>query len=264
MRPSCEQLLERHARDLAPHAVEAGRARPRSGVSSMMKSTPVRFSSARMLRPSRPMMRPFMSSAGQLHDRDRRLGRVAGGEPLHADGEDDAHAPVGVALGLLLDLADQLRRVVAGLVLELLEQRCLACAAVRPAMRSSWRSSLALLAASSSALRSSVRGARDRRSRRASSAAARRAPPPCRARAPRSARARRGGRRPRPRRRPFVAGQGGRMRAVRRGGSSPSVEHGGRTSPTASSAAAITISISVSSSLSPAARSPDSVHDPFG
>ena len=30
----------------------------------MMKSTPVRFSSARMLRPSRPMMRPFMSSAG--------------------------------------------------------------------------------------------------------------------------------------------------------------------------------------------------------
>ena len=34
------------------------------GVSSMMKSTPVRFSSARMLRPSRPMMRPFMSSEG--------------------------------------------------------------------------------------------------------------------------------------------------------------------------------------------------------
>src|SRR6478672_9034259 len=34
------------------------------GVSSMMKSTPVRFSRARMLRPSRPMMRPFMSSDG--------------------------------------------------------------------------------------------------------------------------------------------------------------------------------------------------------
>ena len=34
------------------------------GVSSMMKSTPVRCSRARMLRPSRPMMRPFMSSAG--------------------------------------------------------------------------------------------------------------------------------------------------------------------------------------------------------
>ena len=34
------------------------------GVSSMMKSTPVRCSSARMLRPSRPMIRPFMSSDG--------------------------------------------------------------------------------------------------------------------------------------------------------------------------------------------------------
>ncbi len=30
----------------------------------MMKSTPVMFSSARMLRPSRPMIRPFMSSPG--------------------------------------------------------------------------------------------------------------------------------------------------------------------------------------------------------
>ena len=34
------------------------------GVSSMMMSTPVRCSSARMLRPSRPMIRPFMSSEG--------------------------------------------------------------------------------------------------------------------------------------------------------------------------------------------------------
>ena len=40
------------------------RARPPAGVSSMITSTPVRFSSARMLRPSRPMMRPFMSSEG--------------------------------------------------------------------------------------------------------------------------------------------------------------------------------------------------------
>ncbi len=34
------------------------------GVSSMMKSTPVRCSSERMLRPSRPMIRPFRSSDG--------------------------------------------------------------------------------------------------------------------------------------------------------------------------------------------------------
>ena len=35
-----------------------------SGVSSMIRSTPVAVSSARMLRPSRPMMRPFISSLG--------------------------------------------------------------------------------------------------------------------------------------------------------------------------------------------------------
>ena len=36
-----------------------------SGVSSMMRSTPVRVSMVRMLRPSRPMMRPFISSLGR-------------------------------------------------------------------------------------------------------------------------------------------------------------------------------------------------------
>ena len=36
-----------------------------SGVSSMIRLTPVTCSKARMLRPSRPMMRPFMSSLGR-------------------------------------------------------------------------------------------------------------------------------------------------------------------------------------------------------
>ena len=36
-----------------------------SGVSSMMRSTPVAVSRARMLRPSRPMIRPFISSLGR-------------------------------------------------------------------------------------------------------------------------------------------------------------------------------------------------------
>ena len=36
-----------------------------SGVSSMIRSTPVMVSSVRMLRPSRPMMRPFISSLGR-------------------------------------------------------------------------------------------------------------------------------------------------------------------------------------------------------
>ena len=34
------------------------------GVSSTITSTPVAFSNARMFRPSRPMIRPFMSSLG--------------------------------------------------------------------------------------------------------------------------------------------------------------------------------------------------------
>ena len=42
----------------------SSRARPPTGVSSMITSTPVSFSSARMLRPSRPMIRPFISSLG--------------------------------------------------------------------------------------------------------------------------------------------------------------------------------------------------------
>gem|GEM_PF-6418236 len=36
-----------------------------SGVSSMMRSTPVTVSMARMFRPSRPMIRPFISSFGR-------------------------------------------------------------------------------------------------------------------------------------------------------------------------------------------------------
>ena len=93
------------------------------GVSSMMKSTPVRFSSARMLRPSRPMIRPFMSSDGQLHDGHRRLGGVAGRQALHRDRQDRAHAALGLALGLVLDLAQDARLLVARIVLDLLEQR---------------------------------------------------------------------------------------------------------------------------------------------
>ena len=62
---------------------------------------------------------------GELDDGHGRLGRVAGGEALHDDGEDVADAAVGVALGLLLDLADEAGGIVADLVLELLEQELL-------------------------------------------------------------------------------------------------------------------------------------------
>jgi hypothetical protein len=57
------ELLERDARDLAAHGIEAAHD-DTPGVSSMITSTPVAFSKLRMLRPSRPMTRPFMSSLG--------------------------------------------------------------------------------------------------------------------------------------------------------------------------------------------------------
>ena len=82
--------------------VARGRSRRRvttSGVSSMMRSQPVAASKARMLRPSRPMMRPLMSSRGDRDDRDRRLRRDLRGHALHHRGEHLASAGVGLGLG---------------------------------------------------------------------------------------------------------------------------------------------------------------------
>ena len=56
-----------------------------------------------MFRPSRPMIRPFRSSEGELHDRHGRLGGVAGGGALDRDRQDVSGPPVGLELGLLLD-----------------------------------------------------------------------------------------------------------------------------------------------------------------
>ena len=102
------------------------------GVSSMMKSIPVSVSSARMLRPSRPMMRPFSSSDFSSTDRHGGLDRVASGHALHAGGEDAAGAAVGVVAGLLLHLADQPRAVVAELVLQLAQEDLLGLAGAEP------------------------------------------------------------------------------------------------------------------------------------
>src|SRR2546425_439054 len=52
-----------------------------SGVSSMMTSTPVAASKARMFRPSRPMIRPFISSEGRA-TADTVLSAVAAGALL--------------------------------------------------------------------------------------------------------------------------------------------------------------------------------------
>jgi len=68
---------------------------------------------------------PLHVVARELHDGHGRLRRVGGGKPAHADGKDVAHAALGLELGLLVDLAQDLGRVVAGLVLDLLEEHLL-------------------------------------------------------------------------------------------------------------------------------------------
>ena len=63
MRPSAirRSSVSRAISRRTPSKLES---RTAEGVSSMITSTPVSFSSARMLRPSRPMIRPFISSLG--------------------------------------------------------------------------------------------------------------------------------------------------------------------------------------------------------
>ena len=107
-----------------------------------------------MLRPSRPMMRPFMSSEGSWTTDTVVSAAWLGGEALHRDREDRAHAALGVALGLLLDLADDAGRVVARLVLDVLEER-----AAWPGRRSGRRRARARATCSARSSSSSARSA---------------------------------------------------------------------------------------------------------
>ena len=66
-----------------------------------------------MLRPSRPMIRPFMSSDGQLDERDGRLRGVARGDALQRVGDEVARAPARLGLRLLLELAHAAGELVA-------------------------------------------------------------------------------------------------------------------------------------------------------
>ena len=119
--PVGQQLLERHAGDLAAHAVER-RQHDRAG-----RVIDDEVDAGEVL--ERADVAPLATDDAalhvvgwQLHDADRRLGGVARGEALHRDGQDRAHAPLGVALGLLLDLADLEGALVADLVGDLSHQ----------------------------------------------------------------------------------------------------------------------------------------------
>ena len=79
-----------------------------------------------MLRPSRPMMRPFISSRGQADRGDRDLGGDLGGDALDRRDEDVPRRFFSRReLGFLLDLVDDDLGVVLGLVLEALDDELL-------------------------------------------------------------------------------------------------------------------------------------------
>ncbi len=119
-----QQLLQRHPGDLAADAVEA-RQHDRVG-----RVVDDEVDAGEVLQRADVAALAADDAAlhvvgGELDDGDGRLGRVTGGDPLHHDGEDVADAAVGVALGLLLDPAHELGRLVADLVLEVLQQQLL-------------------------------------------------------------------------------------------------------------------------------------------
>ena len=82
-----------------------------------------------MLRPSRPMIRPFMSSAGIWHDGYRRSPAASPTAMrwIVAVMISRARGPA-VSLRLFLDLAHEAVRIVADLVLEVFEQQVLGLA----------------------------------------------------------------------------------------------------------------------------------------
>ena len=118
-----------------------------SGVSSMMTSTPVACSMARMLRPSRPMMRPFMSSEGSGTTETVVSETTSLVRRCIVGGDDLAGALVGLFLDLLLDLA----QAAVGIVADLVSQPARgACSRASPTVRLERRSSSTLRASSTS------------------------------------------------------------------------------------------------------------------
>ena len=103
-----------------------------------------------MFRPSRPMIRPFMSSLGSSTIETGRLGGVARGDALEGVGDEVPRAALRLGPRLLLELPDAPRELVADELLRALEQVPLRSAGVIPATRSSSFSSFSFARFSSS------------------------------------------------------------------------------------------------------------------
>ncbi len=90
------------------------------GVSSTISSTPVAVSSARMFRPSRPMIRPFEIVARQIDDGDGGFDGVLGGAALDGVGDDLLGARGGGLARFGLEPLDEVGRVTSRVGFDLL------------------------------------------------------------------------------------------------------------------------------------------------
>ena len=119
--PVGDQLLERQARDLAPHAVEAREHdRGRRLVDDQVDAgEALEGADVAPLAADDP---PLHLVVGKLDQARRRLAGVRRREALHRDREDVAGAALGLLLGLGVDALDRQPGLVAGLLLDLLHE----------------------------------------------------------------------------------------------------------------------------------------------
>jgi hypothetical protein len=115
-----DQGLERPAGDLAADRIEAGDDHGVWGVVDDDVHARGRLEGADVP-PLAPDDAPLHLVVGQRHGGDGALRGVFRGKALGGDGDDPAGVAVGALLGLLLDVADQRRRLAPGFVLDPLE-----------------------------------------------------------------------------------------------------------------------------------------------
>ena len=94
-----------------------------SGVSSTITSTPAACSKARILRPLRPTMRPFISSLGKGTTEVVTSDDVLGGNALNGIGNDFAGPLLALQAGLRFDLANDARHIGASILFHLCQQQ---------------------------------------------------------------------------------------------------------------------------------------------
>src|SRR5215211_7482308 len=126
-----EKPLQGEAGDLPPHAVEAGEQHGTGRVVDDEVDAGERLEGADVAALTADDA-PLELVRLELDHGDGRLDRVAARHPLHDRREDAPGPPVGIALGLLLDLPDEPRALVLELVLQLAQQDLLGLAGAEP------------------------------------------------------------------------------------------------------------------------------------